>query len=709
MTYVGSSWTEIGRNTDTSHGGTIKIRCIAYSEQNISNNTSVIHFQWQKCWDDASSAYTIYWNDAHDYSITTSGHSANMNFALGSLVGADSDSWHDIGSEDYWGSISHNADGSCSLSFDANGYRYYDPFGFSGIIELPKIPRYASVSQSVASASETSIQMQFGTDAECDGVWYSLNGGSWQGTGVYPHTGGYYTITGLSANTTYSIKTRVKRTDSQLYSETGAISVTTYDYPHATGCPAFFIGNNVMDTLYNPLSRSCTVIMYNTNWGEVKRTTTSNTSAYFNSSEFSDALYASIPNSDHGNYICRVVYGSSSRDDYGTYYVNANVCYPSVSGLTYVDTNSKTLAITGDASKIVQNIGTPSYSMTATARYHASLSSAVLKVNGATYNCTISGNKITVQGGVINSGNDVNATCQVTDSRGIAAGMSVKLTMLAWSNPTAINTVHRHNNFYSETDIKCDSSFSQIGSNALTIQYTATSQKGTVISGSLSDNVMITKTLDNEQSWTIAISLADTLGGKTTYNIQLQRGQPILFIDGLLESISVGMFPTNKNSIEAKTFVGNINGNATSASSIPLDKIYPVGAIYLSVNSTSPAELFGGTWEQLKDRFLLAAGDTYLAGSTGGEAQHTLTIDEIPSHTHRERTGNSFTTPHGRSLLVDSSGDGSDNGFVFDLNKYPVGGGWGKGKSIETDLIGGSKPHNNMPPYLAVYMWKRVS
>lgn len=62
--------------------------------------------------------------------------------------------------------------------------------------------------------------------------------------------------------------------------------------------------------------------------------------------------------------------------------------------------------------------------------------------------------------------------------------------------------------------------------------------------------------------------------------------------------------------------------------------VYPVGSIYMSVNSTSPASLFGGTWERIKDRFLLAAGDTYSAGSTGGEAQHTLTVDEMPSHYH---------------------------------------------------------------------------
>ena len=65
-----------------------------------------------------------------------------------------------------------------------------------------------------------------------------------------------------------------------------------------------------------------------------------------------------------------------------------------------------------------------------------------------------------------------------------------------------------------------------------------------------------------------------------------------------------------------------------------IDMVYPVGAIYMSVNSTNPASLFGGTWEQIKDRFLLSAGDSYSAGSTGGEAEHTLTYGEMPVHSH---------------------------------------------------------------------------
>lgn len=84
--------------------------------------------------------------------------------------------------------------------------------------------------------------------------------------------------------------------------------------------------------------------------------------------------------------------------------------------------------------------------------------------------------------------------------------------------------------------------------------------------------------------------------------------------------------------------------NGKSNSSI-VDLIYPVGAIYMSVNNTNPSTLFGGTWEQIKDKFILSAGDTYSGGATGGSSSqkftpsgsvenHTLTTSELPKHTH---------------------------------------------------------------------------
>ena len=134
--------------------------------------------------------------------------------------------------------------------------------------------------------------------------------------------------------------------------------------------------------------------------------------------------------------------------------------------------------------------------------------------------------------------------------------------------------------------------------------------------------------------------------------------------------------------------------NATNSSKLEdhtyiqiLQAIYPVGAIYISTVSTSPAELFGfGTWERIQDTFLLAAGDKYLAGSTGGEAEHTLTEEEMPIHSHNftaiQRDSSKST------LATGSYGYESTEG--------------------STENTGGGQAHNNMPPYLAVYIWKRT-
>lgn len=119
--------------------------------------------------------------------------------------------------------------------------------------------------------------------------------------------------------------------------------------------------------------------------------------------------------------------------------------------------------------------------------------------------------------------------------------------------------------------------------------------------------------------------------------------------------------------------------------------IYPIGSIYMSVSSISPASMFGGTWEQIEGRFLLAAGSTYTAGSTGGEAEHTLTVDEMPKHAHNGGYREYNVVAGGSISLL--------RPVVYSYDA--------SGKA--TLEAGNSKAHNNMPPYLAVYMWKRVS
>lgn len=138
-----------------------------------------------------------------------------------------------------------------------------------------------------------------------------------------------------------------------------------------------------------------------------------------------------------------------------------------------------------------------------------------------------------------------------------------------------------------------------------------------------------------------------------------------------------------------------------------IDSIYPVGSIYLSVNSTNPSTLFGGTWEQIKDKFLLACGSSYSNGSTGGEATHKLTIDEMPSHQHRQR----FVSVYGYEGFMVSNNGGGGEETNSDLGVFPSATASSQRtdkKRTLTDIAGDNQPHNNMPPYLAVYMWKRI-
>ena len=125
-----------------------------------------------------------------------------------------------------------------------------------------------------------------------------------------------------------------------------------------------------------------------------------------------------------------------------------------------------------------------------------------------------------------------------------------------------------------------------------------------------------------------------------------------------------------------------------------LGLVYPVGSIYMSINNVSPATLFGGKWVQIKGRFLLGASDVYKANTTGGEEKHALTTDEMPEHRHSIYYPNAGG-PYGDAAISYPEGAGTDKTWEAEMCK--------------TQSAGGSAAHNNMPPYLVVYMWRRLS
>lgn len=125
---------------------------------------------------------------------------------------------------------------------------------------------------------------------------------------------------------------------------------------------------------------------------------------------------------------------------------------------------------------------------------------------------------------------------------------------------------------------------------------------------------------------------------------------------------------------------------------------WPVGSIYITVSNTSPAALFGGTWERISERFLLGASSSYPAGGTGGEFAHTLTQSELPNY--------SLSVTNGSNVIRSKTGNTAD-AYVQTQSS-----GWGipnwESKTVTVASGGSGEAHNNMPPYLAVNMWKRT-
>ena len=138
------------------------------------------------------------------------------------------------------------------------------------------------------------------------------------------------------------------------------------------------------------------------------------------------------------------------------------------------------------------------------------------------------------------------------------------------------------------------------------------------------------------------------------------------------------------------------------------DAVYPIGSIYMSVNSTDPGALFGGTWQRIQDAFLLAAGSSYPAGSTGGESSHVLLESEIPAHGHDLKFSSDITISSfrdGKYLAVGANTTSSVRLATVDreIDIHTAT------DSVVASGSSTSAAHNNMPPYLVVYAWKRTA
>ena len=462
--------------------------------------------------------------------------------------------------------VAHNADGtkSCNLAVNVGGNVMWG--NGSQTITLDRIQRTMWFMYGNTSKTETTAIMNWSTERNIDKLWYSIdNGSTYTEVPNISGTSGSFTITGLTPNTSYKSGIKIRGAETQLEQTGSMVDVITYDYPQAQNLPNFIIGDNPTFTLYNPLGRTCNVVLKGDDNSTIASGTTSSTTItnLVNTSN----LYSSIPNKQIGNYKIEVSYSNQTKTTTGgTYQIVVDDCIPEFSTITYQDTYSTTTSITGDNQVLISNNSKATFNANGiSAKNSATITSAVLTQSSANgnvlANMTISNTTATATNVVMYYSNvaskDVYIT--ITDSRGLTYNKKLTTGLVDYQVPTATYSIKRQSNFYSNTDFLVNANYTQIGSNTLTIR-TRQKQEGSSTWGNyttLTNNQTTTISLDNEYYWNIEIELSDSLN-TTTYSYTIQRGMPVFYIDTTKNSLGINCFPQYSEDIE-------VNGSPISS------------------------------------------------------------------------------------------------------------------------------------------------
>lgn len=414
--------------------------------------------------------------------------------------------------------------------------------------------------------------------------------------------------------------------------------------------------------------------------------------------------------------------------------VNGN---PQFANYAFADTNATTTAITGNDQVMISGKSalavTISAANKATAKKSATMAKYTFQVAGlnaeqayTTSDITKALGSPTVAPTELPSGTrDLVVTA--IDSRGYSTAVTKRVTIVPYKAPTISASATRLNGFESETTIKIAGTFSRIevGGTAKNtvdansgVQYRYKAQSTTTWGSWTSKTATIDAAngkvtvadfklnLDNQNAYDFEVKITDRLQTETEA-FTVAVGQPAFYI-GADGRVGVGGMPTkSKNTGES--------GLLQVMGRIFADNLYPVGSIYMTTTMTSASQVgaaLGGTWEAWgAGRFPVgvgvvdannddwcghtSAGDwTVYPDGKGGETYHTLTVNEMPKHSHWIRSG------------------WSEESGGSDAYRYQY---WGKqnlgwhGGNLGTNETGNGAGHNNLPPYVAVYMWKRIA
>ena len=381
--------------------------------------------------------------------------------------------------------------------------------------------------------------------------------------------------------------------------------------------------------------------------------------------------------------------------------VNITAEITTYNGDTVVGTNTTTLTASIPASVKP----TLSVSLADTSGYQATYGwvqgKSTLKATftaAGSYGSTIKAKALTIGGkaaspdgaNALTGSGTVAVVATVTDSRGRTASVTQNITVNAYSGPGIQDLTFVRGSYANGVwtgnamgaDIKLTFTLSvQLTGNNASVEITGASTLANQTSGA---KTVYLVAFGTDTTGVVQVKATDALGTVVTREITIPTVSVPMNMSFTLPGICFGGVAEHEKVVEFKWPIRYLGQSL-------LDYLHPVGSIYQSTDSTSPADLFGGTWEQIKDVFLLAAGNSHTAGSTGGEETHVLTAEEMANHTHGyDYTGQSDATGTGAIKIVSPGST---------ANAYT-------GKA--TSNCGG-QAHNNMPPYLAVYTWRRTA
>lgn len=333
-------------------------------------------------------------------------------------------------------------------------------------------------------------------------------------------------------------------------------------------------------------------------------------------------------------------------------------------------------------------------------------------ITGA-YSTTLNGSSLNYTGGIIGSSGNKVFVITCIDSRGRSSD-PVTIGPINFL-PYSIPVVDRFN--VSKDDVSgkpiIDLKWSITGldgnnSGSATLYYkVSTATDWTTYQGNLTNDgtTLIDIYVDPLKSYNFYIRVVDLVGGEVTESAFFATLKVLLDFKAGGDGLGIGKIcesPSMEVGMDAKffnevTFNGDIIKNGETIEEyltmFIANRIYPIGSVYISLSDTDPGAMFGGQWVAIENRFLLGASEEYPVGTEDGEATHVLSVEELPSHTHPQRGG-----PANKPVIPE---DGKDK--IYPMRE--VSGAYDQ----VTGSTGGNKPHNNMPPYYAVYMWRRVA